>query len=119
MYNIDTMGSLERGDLNDFIRAYRESLQAQRDSSFKQLNQARKAAQTTLMSNANRVGVMYSNFPQRDKIKYDTQTYMPAYTKAQQSYQTALDSLRNNAINLWNNVQAYKEAAEDYDSNIL
>lgn len=116
---MDNWNDLQGNSITDFINAYRDSLQAQRDSALKQLNQQRKQAQTTLMSNANRAGALYSNFPERDKIKYDTQTYMPAYIKNQTSYQTALDSLRSNAVKLWNNIQAYKEAIEDYDSDVI
>lgn len=113
---MDDWKDLQGNSVSEFIKAYRDSLQAQRDASRKLLEQQRKQAQTSIMSSANTAGAMYSNFPTRDKIKYDTQTYMPAYAKTQSSYQTALDSLRNNAVNLWNNIRAYQEQINDYDA---
>ena len=103
----------QNNDVNEFIRNYRDSLQAQRDAAFKQLEQQRKNSYATIMGSANKSGMLYSNFPARTKTQYYTQNYMPAYVKAQTSYQTALDSLRNNAINLWNQIKAYDEASQD------
>lgn len=119
MYSIDDMGDLSSGTLGDFIKAYRDSLKAQRDSNIKQLNQQRRNAQASLMGAANRRGTLYSNFPQRDKIRYDTDSYMPAYVKVQEGYQSGLDSLRANAVNLWNKIKTYKEAIADYDSDVV
>lgn len=119
MYSIDDIGDFDSGTLGDFIKAYRDSLKAQRDSNIKQLNQQRRNAQVSLMGAANRRGTLYSNFPQRDKIRYDTETYMPAYIRAQEGYQSGLDSLRANAVNLWNKIKTYKEAISDYDSDIV
>lgn len=119
MYNVDNIGDLTSGTLSDFIRAYRDSLKAQRDSANKLLQQQRKNAQASIMSGANKMGMMYSNFPQRDKIRYDTETYMPAYVKNQTSYTTGLDSLRNNAINLWNTIKSYQESTEDYNTGVI
>lgn len=103
-------------NVDEFIKAYRDSLKAQRDSSLKQLQQQRKNYMSSIMGAANRRGMMYSNFPQRDKIRYDTESYMPAQVKIQQGYQTGLDSLRNNAINLWNKLQAYNEGISDLNA---
>ncbi len=110
---MDNWYDYQNNDINAFIKAYRESLQAQRDSSIKQLNQARKNYFGSIMGGANRRGMMYSNFPQRDKIIYDTSAYNPAYIKANTTYQTGLDTLRNNAISLWNKIKAYQEAISD------
>ena len=103
-------------NVDEFIKAYRDSLKAQRDSNLKQLQQQRKNYMSSIMGAANRRGMMYSNFPQRDKIRYDTESYMPAQVKIQQGYQTGLDSLRNNAINLWNKLQAYNESISDLNA---
>lgn len=100
-------------NINDFITNYRDALQAQRDSANKQLEQQRRNYFTSIMGAANRRGMMYSNLPTRDKVVYNVQTYYPATVKVQNSYQTGLDSLRNNAINLWNQVKAYNEATQD------
>lgn len=100
-------------NINNFIKAYRESLEAQRDANLKKLQQQRKAYHTSLMGAANRRGMMYSNFPQRDKINYDANSYAPAVAANQTSYQTGLDTLRNNAVSLWNKIKAYDESISD------
>lgn len=104
-------------NINDFIKAYRDSLQAQRDANLKKLQQDKRNYLGYIMGNANRRGMMYSNFPQRDKIKYETNVYSPSVAATQTSYQTGLDSLRNNAINLWNKIKAYNEATSDLQNS--
>lgn len=113
---MDDWQDIQGNSVSEFIKAYRDSIQAQRDATNKLLEQQRKQAQTSIMSNANTAGAMYSNFPTREKIKYDTQTYMPALAKAQTSYQTALDSLRSNATKLWNNIKAFQEQIDEYNA---
>ena len=103
-------------DINEFIKNYRESLKAQRDANMKNLQQQRRNYMSAIMGGANRRGMMYSNFPQRDKIKYDANTYNPAVINAQTSYQTGLDTLRNNAISLWNKIKAYDEGISDLNN---
>lgn len=107
---------IQGNNLNDFIRNYRDALKAQNEADVKALNTARENAQTSIMSNANRAGLMYSNFPEINKIKYDTQTFYPALIKAQQSYQTSLDKVRKNAINLFNQNKSIQEAINDLNS---
>lgn len=99
--------------VNEFLENYRKALAAQKDSNNKQLQQSRRQAQATIMSSANKAGMMYSNFPERAKMTYDAQTYEPALVKNQTSYQTALDSLRSNAASLWNKIKTYEEAIAD------
>lgn len=100
-------------NINEFISNYRQALKAQYDSNNKQLQQNRKQAQTTIMGAVNRAGMMYSNLAERAKMAYDAQTYEPALVKNQTSYQTALDSLRSNAVSLWNKIKTYEEAIAD------
>lgn len=100
-------------NFSEFIDNYRQALKAQYDANNKQLEQNRRQAQISAMASANKAGTLYSNFPERVKIAYDTQTYEPALIKNRTSYQTALDSLRNNAVSLWNNIKSYSEAIED------
>lgn len=107
---------LQGNNFNDALRSYFDALKAQRDASFKQLEQGRRNAYSTIMSGANRRGMLYSNFPERSKLQYNVGTYMPAYTKAQTGYQTGLDSLRNNAVSLWNKIKSYQEAIDDLNS---
>ena len=113
---MDNWYDYQNNNISDFIKAYRESLQAQRDSNIKQLNQARKNYFGSVMGSANRKGMLYSNFPQRDKMLYDTTTYNPNLISTQTTYQTGLDTLRNNAISLWNKIKSYDEAVNDLNS---
>lgn len=113
---MDNWYDYQNNSITDYLRAYRDSLEAQRDANMKQLQQQRKNYFSSLMGAANRRGMMYSNFPQRDKIRYDTESYMPAQVKVQQSYQTGLNSLRENAVNLWNKIQSLNEATSDLNS---
>ena len=85
-------------EIQDFYKNYRESLSRQYETAQQNLDQQRKNAQATIMSGANKAGMLYSNFPQRSKIQYDQQTYQPAQVKLQNSYTTGLDALRNNIL---------------------
>ena len=100
-------------ELDPFITAYRDSLERQRDLSLQNLANQRKLDQTAIMTGANKAGMMYSNFPQRSKIQYDTQTYLPGQVKIQQGYQTGLQKLRENIINTSNQLKSINEAIAD------
>lgn len=104
---------LQGNDINQFVQNYRNALQSQYDASIANLNQQRKNDFATIMSGANKAGMLYSNFGQRDKTKYDTSTYYPSLIKTRQSYQTALQKLRDNAINLYNQNKTIQEAIND------
>lgn len=99
--------------LSPFVQAYRETLEPQYQSAVDVLNQQRKNDYASIMSNANKAGVMFSNFPMRSKIQYDTQTYYPSLIKQRQSYQTALDKLRENTANIINQNKSIQEAIAD------
>lgn len=99
--------------LSPFVQAYRETLEPQYQSAVDVLNQQRKNDYASIMSNANKAGVMFSNFPMRSKIQYDTQNYYPNLIKQRQSYQTALDKLRENTANLINQNKSISEAIAD------
>jgi hypothetical protein len=62
------------------------------------------------MSGANKAGMMYSNFPTRSKIQYDMGTYTPAQNKIFTTYQTGLDSLRNNIVKYQNSIKDIQDA---------
>lgn len=102
--------------VDPFINAYRDSLDRQRDLAMQNLDAQRRNDFATIMSNANVVGSMYSNFPQRDKIKYDTQTYMPSQIKTQQTYQTGLQKLRDNIISTSNQLKSINEAIAELNA---
>lgn len=101
---------------NEFMKNYREALKQLYDASVANLNNQRQLDHTSIMSNANTRGMLYSNFPERSKIQYDTNTYMPNLVSAQQSYQTGLDTLRNNGINTANQVAYYQQMIDHYNS---
>lgn len=88
--------------LSEFYKNYRESLSSQYETAKNLLEQQRKNAQAQVMSGANKAGMMYSNFPERSKIQYDTETYEPSYRKLHSTYQTGLDTLRSNIVKYQN-----------------
>lgn len=103
--------------LSPFIQAYRDTLQPAYDAQVKALEQQRSNDYASIMSNANVAGAMFSNFPMRDKIQYDTKTYLPSMVKARQSYQTGLDKLRENTANLINQTKSINEAIADLNKS--
>lgn len=99
--------------VNDFMKNYRESLKTQFDAAKAVLDENRRQDMTNIMSSANSRGTMYSNLPQKQKIQYDTQTYLPSLTKVRSSYQTGLDSLRNTGASLANQIKGIEEALDE------
>lgn len=102
--------------IQDFYKNYRESLSSQYENAKNLLEQQRKNAQTSIMSGANKAGMMYSNFPERSKIQYDAQTYQPALIKLNTSYRTGLDQLRNNAVKYYNSIAEIKDSIAHLNS---
>lgn len=102
--------------IKDFYQNYRESLSKQYESSLQELDQQRKNAQASIMSGANKAGMMYSNFPARSKIQYDMSTYTPAQVKIRNTYQTGLDTLRNNILKYHNSILDIQEAINALNS---
>lgn len=107
---------LDESQVKTFYQNYRDSLDRQYQSALQSLNQQRKNAQATIMSGANKAGMMYSNFPARSKIQYDQQTYQPAQIKLQTSYQTGLDTLRNNILKYQNNIAEIQDSIAHLNS---
>lgn len=107
---------LDESQVKTFYQNYRDSLDRQYQSALQSLNQQRKNAQASIMSGANKVGMMYSNFPARSKIQYDQQTYQPAQIKLQTSYQTGLDTLRNNILKYQNNIAEIQDSIAHLNS---
>lgn len=101
---------------NDFIKNYRESLKQSYDAGLSQLENQRQLDHSAIVNQANKAGVLFSNIPQRMRTQYDTQTYMPALTGLQNTYQTGLDTLRNNGINAANQVAYYQQMIDHYAS---
>ena len=100
-------------EVNSFIANYRNELDRQRDLGVQNLENNRRNQFQNLMGAANTAGMMYSNFPERAKMQYDTNTYLPAQIKLQQSYQTGLDKLRSNTTNYINQLASINDAISD------
>ena len=103
----------DTNQIKDFYQNYRDSLERQNQTNLQLLDQQRKNAQASIMSGANKAGMLYSNFPARAKIQYDQQTYQPAQVKLQTSYHTGLDKLRSNILNFQNSISQIKESIAD------
>lgn len=98
-----------------FMQKYRDAMARNRDSSVIQLDQQRENDQANIMSQANTMGMMYSNFPTRSKMQYDVNTYNPNRIKIQSAYQTGLDTLRNKGVELANYLKSTQESIDDYN----
>ena len=102
--------------IDPYIQAYRDSLQEQYDATKANIDQQRSNDFATLMAQANTRGMMYSNFPERSKIQYDTGTYTPAVVNARSTYQTGLDKLRSSGVQLANQIRTIEEKIADLNS---
>lgn len=102
--------------VKDFYQNYRDSLDRQYQASLQNLEQQRKNAQTSIMSGANKAGMLFSNFPARAKIQYDQETYQPAQIKLQNSYKTGLDALRNNILKYQNSIAEIQDSIAHLNS---
>ena len=102
--------------IKDFYKNYRDSLDRQYQSAMQALDQQRKNIQASIMSGANKAGMMYSNFPARSKIQYDQNTYQPAVIKLNTSYRTGLDTLRNNILKYQNSIAEIQDSIAHLNS---
>lgn len=91
----------ELQQVDPFMQKYRDAMARNRDAGLIQLNQQRENDQANIMSEANRAGMMYSDFPTRSKI--------------QSAYQTGLDTLRNKGVELANFLKQSQETLNDYN----
>lgn len=99
--------------VDPFVNQYRDALERQRDLSMQNLDNTRRNDFAQIMGAANKAGMMYSNFPTRSKIQYDTSNYMPSQQKIHTNYQTGLDKLRGNVVDLSNQLKSINEAIAD------
>lgn len=102
--------------MKDFYQNYRDSLDRQYQSGVQNIEQLRKNAQSSIMSGANKVGMLYSNFPTRSKIQYDQNTYQPNLIKLNSSYRTGLDTLRNNILKYQNSISEIQDSIAHLNS---
>lgn len=107
---------MDTQQIKDFFQNYRDSLDRQYQSAAQSLDQQRKNAQTTIMSGANKAGMLYSNFPARSKIQYDQNTYQPAVIKLNTTYRTGLDTLRNNILKYQNSIKDIQDSIAHLNS---
>lgn len=103
--------------IKDFYQNYRDSLDRQNQAAIASLDQQRRNDFATIMSGANKAGMLYSNFPTRDKIKYDTTAYQPNLVKLQQTYQTGLDKLRSNIVSYQNQIKSIQDAINELNAS--
>lgn len=103
-------------EMQDFYKNYRESLSRQYEVAKQNLEQQRRNAQQGIMAGANKSGMLYSNFPQRSKIQYDVGTYQPAALKLNTTYQSGLDSLRNNILKYQNSIAEIQDSIAHLNS---
>lgn len=107
---INKLNEVSNGsNLSSFIENYRTALEDQYTADKEALEAQRKIGQTGIMSGANRAGLLHSSFPTINKLKYDVNTYEPAYVKLQQGYRTGLDTLYGNAAKYYNTIKEYQE----------
>ncbi len=102
--------------VDPYIQAYRDSLKEQYDAAVANIEQQRTNDFATLMAQANTKGMMYSNFPERSKYQYDTETYTPGIINARSTYQTGLDKLRSTGASLANQIRSIEEKIADLNS---
>lgn len=103
-------------EIQDFYKNYRENLSRQYENDKLLLDQQRKNAQASIMSGANKAGMMYSNFPERSKIQYDQNSYQPTLVKIQNSYLTGLDTLRKNILKYQNSIADIQDSIAHLNS---
>lgn len=112
---------LPENEIKDFYQKYRDSLSVQYQTALQSLEQQRKNDYSSIMSGANKAGMLYSNFPQRSKMQYEMSTYLPNMTKINSTYQTGLDALRSNILKYQNSIKDIQEAInalnQSYKSN--
>lgn len=106
----------DENEIKTFYQNYRDSLDRQYQASLQNLEQQRKNAQTSIMSGANKAGMLYSSFVPREKIKYDASTYTPAVIKMNTTYQTGLDALRNNILKYQNSIRDIQDSIAHLNS---
>ena len=101
---------LSEDQIKPFYQNYREMLSKQYELAKQNLERQRENDFTSIMTGANKAGMMYSNFPERSKIQYDMGTYLPSLTKLNTTYQTGLDTLRSNVLKYQNSIKDIQEA---------
>lgn len=103
-------------EIKSFYQNYRDSLDRQYQTALQSLDQQRRNAQASIMSGANKAGMMYSNFPMRSKLQFDQGTYQPNLIKLHNSYSTGLDTLRKNILKYQNSIADIQDSIAHLNS---
>lgn len=96
-----------------YLKNYREALRNLYASTRQNQDNTRDLKYGNIMSSANTAGMMYSNFPERSKMQYVANTYIPSTAKAYTTYTTGLDTLRRNIANTYNIIKEYENAGNN------
>lgn len=107
---------LPENKIKDFYQNYREMLSRQYETAKQNLDRQRENDFASIMSGANKAGMLYSNFPERSKIQYDAGTYMPNLAKINNTYLTGLSDLRNNVLKYSNSIAEIQDAIANLNS---
>ena len=100
-------------DIQSYLTAYEDALNAAQATDQTALNQQRRTAQSRNASTANASGLLYSGVPQALNIQYDTATYYPAWAKNFQNYATTRDRITQNMLQMYNQLRYYDEATKN------
>lgn len=115
MEGLENFRDLQGNNVNDFFKNYRETLEPDYGKKLSDLRQQRRNDLASIMSTANARGMMYSNFPERSKMQYETNTYLPKVENTFRTYQTGLDKLRSDALGTYNNIKDMGEQIAYFD----
>ena len=110
---------MDTSEFDTVLKSYRDALEAQKQASEAALENQRNNDFATIMARANKAGMMYSNFPERSKIQYQTSTYLPSLQKVYTTYQTGQQKLRENAIKYANQIKSLDEAIADLNAGSI
>lgn len=113
MDGLEDFKDLQGNDINQFVRSYRDMLKRNYDDEVSAIEQRNRNDRASIMAQANKRGMMYSNFPERSKMQYSTDTYLPNLRKAYTTYQTGLDKLRSNALGSYNAIKGLQDQIND------
>ena len=116
MDGLDDFKDLQGNDVNQFIREYRDSMKNNYADNVAQIQQQKHNDYASIMSQANKAGMMYSNFPERSKMQYESSTYLPNLNSAYKTYQTGLDKLRSSALGTYNSIKETQDEINHLNS---
>lgn len=116
MDGLEDFKDLQGNNVNQFVREYRDALKQNYDAQVDLVNQQNRNDRASIMAEANKRGMMYSNFPERAKMQYQVNTYLPSLRSAYTTYQTGLDKLRSNALGSYNAIKTLQDQINDLNA---